>query len=486
MLHKLLVLAAAVRASAFGTVPREEESLETRTGAVSSSLPAGAVAHFRNGGWQGTTTWTANSWPNEGSAGGSATFSGTAMQDVYTGGGGLLGSEVPVNALRGVTTSSIDFGNVIKREFTICSATRYSDLTPNKMRILQGEGANWLHGHHDNKAGVAYYASASGWKTPEANQKTPNYDWVILCASNAGDQLTLINDWTSAGLISREVVGSTTGGSGDVVLKINAGAAWSGGNEKSDFDVAEVITWDRGLTAAEMWAAHDYLMYSVLGVGTRPPTATSSLNVVVGMPMSATEAPPVRAPSATAAAAMLVDSTGDGLADSVHVDTTGDGRPDTIVPLGESAHARPLNASDMELEVRELRKSIAETKRQRSLTRQALEDALRAGGGESNTSVAGEPVPAAPVPPQYLCPITGEVMEDPVTTADGHAYERAAIAQWLQAHDTSPVTNAQLPHRKLAPAHALRQLIEEFVATNPEALISTEPSYTERRCSGSI
>ena len=82
-------------------------------------------------------------------------------------------------------------------------------------------------------------------------------------------------------------------------------------------------------------------------------------------------------------------------------------------------------------------------------------------------AVAGEPVSAAPVPPQYLCPITGEIMEDPVTTADGHAYERAAIAQWLLTHHTSPVTDAQLPHRKLAPAHALRQLIEEFVATHP-------------------
>ena len=130
------------------------------------------------------------------------------------------------------------------------------------------------------------------------------------------------------------------------------------------------------------------------------------------------------------------------------------------------------------------------------MTRQALEDALRAGSGESNTSVggpsaeatappavAGEPVTSEPVSPQYLCPITGEIMEDPVTTADGHAYERAAIAQWLSNHDTSPVTNAQLPHRKLAPAHALRQLIQEFVAANPEALTSTEPSYTEQRCS---
>ena len=249
--------------------------------------------------------------------------------------------------------------------------------------------------------------------------------------------------------------------------------------------VAVLVYWKRKRAAAGAPAEPTAVEISV----TAPPQlpATSSSNVVEGMPVSATEVPPpVRASSATAAAAMLVDSTGDGLADAVHVDTTGDGRPDTIVPLGESAHARPLNASDMELEVRELRKSIAETKRQRSLTRQALEDALRAGGGESNTSVAGEPVPPAPVPPQYLCPITGEIMEDPVTTADGHAYERAAIAQWLQNHDTSPVTNAQLPHRKLAPAHALRQLIQEFVAAHPEALMSTEPSYTERRCSSSI
>ena len=71
------------------------------------------------------------------------------------------------------------------------------------------------------------------------------------------------------------------------------------------------------------------------------------------------------------------------------------------------------------------------------------------------------------VPEQFVCPITGEIMEDPVMTADGHAYDRDAIAQWLQSHDTSPITNAQLAHRDLAPAHALRQLIEEFVAANP-------------------
>ena len=32
------------------------------------------------------------------------------------------------------------------------------------------------------------------------------------------------------------------------------------------------------------------------------------------------------------------------------------------------------------------------------------------------------------VPARYFCPLTQEIMEDPVNTADGHTYERAAIA----------------------------------------------------------
>lgn len=32
---------------------------------------------------------------------------------------------------------------------------------------------------------------------------------------------------------------------------------------------------------------------------------------------------------------------------------------------------------------------------------------------------------------RYFCPITIEIMEDPVIAADGHSYERAAIVEWL-------------------------------------------------------
>lgn len=68
-------------------------------------------------------------------------------------------------------------------------------------------------------------------------------------------------------------------------------------------------------------------------------------------------------------------------------------------------------------------------------------------------------------PPQFLCPITQDLMDDPVNAADGNVYERAAIERWLLSHDTSPLTNARLPHKELTPAISLRQLIREFTGS---------------------
>ena len=48
------------------------------------------------------------------------------------------------------------------------------------------------------------------------------------------------------------------------------------------------------------------------------------------------------------------------------------------------------------------------------------------------------------------CPITQMPMEDPVVTADGHTYDRAAIERWLQTHDTSPLTNEVLSTKRLS------------------------------------
>lgn len=68
-----------------------------------------------------------------------------------------------------------------------------------------------------------------------------------------------------------------------------------------------------------------------------------------------------------------------------------------------------------------------------------------------------------PDPPDHLlCPITRELLRDPVVCADGHTYEREAIETWLQSSDTSPLTNCVLPHRDLVRNHALRGTITEW------------------------
>ena len=68
----------------------------------------------------------------------------------------------------------------------------------------------------------------------------------------------------------------------------------------------------------------------------------------------------------------------------------------------------------------------------------------------------------APIPFAFVCPITHDVLVEPVSTADGHTYSRAAIEQWLDDHNTSPATGAVLAHRDLVPNHALRNAIIEW------------------------
>jgi hypothetical protein len=65
------------------------------------------------------------------------------------------------------------------------------------------------------------------------------------------------------------------------------------------------------------------------------------------------------------------------------------------------------------------------------------------------------------VPSDYLCPITREVMEDPVIAEDGVTYEREAIATWVAAKETSPVTRQRMPNRFI-PNRALKAVIARW------------------------
>jgi len=83
----------------------------------------------------------------------------------------------------------------------------------------------------------------------------------------------------------------------------------------------------------------------------------------------------------------------------------------------------------------------------------------------ASTSAAAAAAAAAShddVPSHFLCPITADIMADPVVTADGHSYERRAIMAWLEKNDTSPITNEPLEHKTVVPNHALRSQILEL------------------------
>jgi hypothetical protein len=62
----------------------------------------------------------------------------------------------------------------------------------------------------------------------------------------------------------------------------------------------------------------------------------------------------------------------------------------------------------------------------------------------------------------FYCPISMQVMLDPVQTVDGFTYERQLIEEWLGQHDSSPSSGAPLTCKTLTPNIALKAAIQEW------------------------
>jgi len=67
-------------------------------------------------------------------------------------------------------------------------------------------------------------------------------------------------------------------------------------------------------------------------------------------------------------------------------------------------------------------------------------------------------------PENLCCPISMELMQQPVMAADGFTYDRASIEAWLgRGKTSSPTTGAPLPHLGLAPNHLVRSMVVEYL-----------------------
>jgi len=76
---------------------------------------------------------------------------------------------------------------------------------------------------------------------------------------------------------------------------------------------------------------------------------------------------------------------------------------------------------------------------------------------------------------EFTCPITCELIHDPVMCADGHTYERSSITRWLALHDTSPKTGKPLSHKLVVENFNLKRLIDDLIEEGGAGLY-TKPS----------
>lgn len=61
------------------------------------------------------------------------------------------------------------------------------------------------------------------------------------------------------------------------------------------------------------------------------------------------------------------------------------------------------------------------------------------------------------------CPITHEIMREPVMMVDGYSYEKRAIQHWLTQSNRSPMTNLPLHDTRLIPNLKLLEIINEIL-----------------------
>ena len=70
------------------------------------------------------------------------------------------------------------------------------------------------------------------------------------------------------------------------------------------------------------------------------------------------------------------------------------------------------------------------------------------------------------IPDEYLCPITKQIMKDPVMAFDGYCYERGAIESYLKINNKSPVTGASADYVIVFPNHRLKAKIQKHMMEN--------------------
>ncbi|OVA03741.1 Armadillo [Macleaya cordata] len=84
-------------------------------------------------------------------------------------------------------------------------------------------------------------------------------------------------------------------------------------------------------------------------------------------------------------------------------------------------------------------------------------------------------------PDDFLCPISLEIMTDPVIISTGHTFDRVSIQKWFKSGNLiCPKTGEKLSSTELVPNSVLRKLIRQYCSNNGIP-IAPEPVYNRNR-----
>jgi hypothetical protein len=185
-------------------------------------------------GWYDGSTWSGTQWGDKSGAGNHATTTSTIAPRAMNN----------QTVLTGATNDSVLWpASILPPTYTLFHVTRYNGAVRN--RIMGAYDTNWLSGHWNGLTGVAFH---NGWLTQSSSARvTPSESWLV-CADQNSLFRTLGNDVTTA----------AAGSPSHARLAINTSTV---NQEPSDWAAAEVIVYDRTLTAYEINQVESYLFH---------------------------------------------------------------------------------------------------------------------------------------------------------------------------------------------------------------------------------
>ncbi|MED6191798.1 hypothetical protein PIB30_004011 [Stylosanthes scabra] len=95
----------------------------------------------------------------------------------------------------------------------------------------------------------------------------------------------------------------------------------------------------------------------------------------------------------------------------------------------------------------------------------------------NNNKNGGKPNMELVIPNHFRCPISLDLMKDPVTLSTGITYDRESIETWFDdGNFTCPVTNQIVKNFDMIPNHSLRMMIQDWCVENRQHGVERIPT----------